>query len=85
MQTCGKLRVLTYNVWFDPQDYATRAALLLNIIRELDPDVVALQEVTERFLQVLRNDAMVGTECTPAGDHLCPVCPPTRTEGRDWY
>lgn len=47
------LRVCTFNVWFDPFESERRCNAVLEILSELDADVIALQEVTPRFLSNL--------------------------------
>lgn len=47
------LRVITYNVWFDPYECARRCGAVLDILRNEGPDVISLQEVTPYFLQRL--------------------------------
>jgi tyrosyl-DNA phosphodiesterase 2 len=47
------LRVCTYNVWFDAFESARRCAAVLAILAAEAPDVIALQEVTPRFLSAL--------------------------------
>jgi tyrosyl-DNA phosphodiesterase 2 len=47
------LRVCTFNVWFDPYESARRCAAVLSILAETSADVIALQEVTPRFLSAL--------------------------------
>lgn len=49
------LSFLSLNIWFDSQDWPARFQLMLNEIRELNPDFIGLQEVIER--QDLDNQA----------------------------
>jgi endonuclease/exonuclease/phosphatase family metal-dependent hydrolase len=42
------LSVLTYNIWFDNQNWPARFAHMLGEIRDLDPDIIGLQEVIQR-------------------------------------
>ncbi|TVQ15380.1 MAG: choice-of-anchor D domain-containing protein [Bacteroidetes bacterium] len=42
------LSVLTYNIWFDNQNWPARFAHMLSEIRDLDPDIIGLQEVIQR-------------------------------------
>jgi endonuclease/exonuclease/phosphatase family metal-dependent hydrolase len=42
------LSVLTLNIWFDQGDWSARLALILDGIREFDPDIIGLQEVIQR-------------------------------------
>jgi endonuclease/exonuclease/phosphatase family metal-dependent hydrolase len=53
------LTVLTYNVWFAPDDFERRAALLFEQIAESRADVVALQEVTDAFLHFLKGSRLL--------------------------
>jgi endonuclease/exonuclease/phosphatase family metal-dependent hydrolase len=47
------LRVVTFNVWYDRYECERRCGAVLDILREQQPDVLALQEVTPYFLQRL--------------------------------
>jgi tyrosyl-DNA phosphodiesterase 2 len=47
------LRVLTFNVWFDPYAWEQRCHAVLQILADEAADVIALQEVTPLFLQRL--------------------------------
>jgi endonuclease/exonuclease/phosphatase family metal-dependent hydrolase len=51
--TLERLRVVTYNVWFDPFEAQRRCAALLEILAGQDADVIALEEVTQPFLDNL--------------------------------
>ena len=42
------LSLLTLNIWFDNEQWPTRFQLILEQIRELDPDIIGLQEVIQR-------------------------------------
>ena len=48
-----RLRLLTWNIWFGPRKDRARMAAVLAEIARLDPDVVALQEVTPALLTFL--------------------------------
>ena len=48
------LTFLTYNVWFEDVHQRTRTAALASLIAALQPDVVALQEVTPTLLSLLQ-------------------------------
>ena len=50
------LSFLSLNIWFDSEDWPARFELMLKEIRELDPDIIGLQEVIQR--QDLDNQAM---------------------------
>ncbi len=43
--------VITYNVCFDDSFWLERCHALLNIVQDLEPEVIAFQEVTPRFLR----------------------------------
>lgn len=47
------LRVLTFNVWFDAFEHAVRRDAVLAILERESPDVIALEEVTQPFLDAL--------------------------------
>jgi endonuclease/exonuclease/phosphatase family metal-dependent hydrolase len=47
--------VLTYNIWHDQRDWPARKAMMLAEIRELNPDIIGLQEVLQR--ETLPNQA----------------------------
>jgi endonuclease/exonuclease/phosphatase family metal-dependent hydrolase len=40
--------IMTYNLWFDSQNWPARFNYMLGEIRETDPDVICLQEVIQR-------------------------------------
>lgn len=56
------LRVATYNVWFDAYENALRCAALLAILEHERPDVIALQEVTQPFLDAVLESPWVRDE-----------------------
>lgn len=47
------LRVATFNVWFDAFESELRRRAVLSILEREDPDVIALEEVTQAFLDAL--------------------------------
>jgi poly(A) polymerase len=47
------IRLLTYNVLDDERSVPERGPALLKIIKDLDPDIVALQELTPAFVTLL--------------------------------
>lgn len=47
------LRVATFNVWFDSYESERRREAVLEILEREDPDVIALEEVTQPFLDAL--------------------------------
>ncbi len=44
----GEVRVLTLNLWHDKGDWPKRRALIVEEVRRLKPDLIALQEVLQR-------------------------------------
>ena len=50
------LSFLSLNIWFDNEDWPARFELILDQIREVDPDIIGLQEVIQR--EDLDNQAM---------------------------
>ena len=57
-----RLVLVTYNVWFGEFQWRERFAALLGVVRDCDPDLIALQEVTPRHLQYLLEDSWVRRE-----------------------
>ena len=53
----GELRVATFNIWHDKEDWAARLPLLVEALRSADADVIALQEVLEDAAKSLPNQA----------------------------
>jgi endonuclease/exonuclease/phosphatase family metal-dependent hydrolase len=51
-----RLRVLTYNVLADPVEVEARIPRLLDVMREQNPDLLALQEVAPWFVELLERD-----------------------------
>lgn len=49
----GTIRVVTYNVWFSDVRANERMSAIAEILHKCDPDVIALQELTEPFLEML--------------------------------
>lgn len=41
-------KLMTYNIWFDSQNWPARLNYMLSEIREINPDVICLQEVIQR-------------------------------------
>jgi len=50
--TNNQLRVLTWNVWFQPVKLRERIKAIGKIIREKDPHIIFLQEVTPEIMEV---------------------------------
>lgn len=48
-----QLRVATFNVWFDAYESELRRRAVLQILEDEQPDVIALEEVTQPFLSGL--------------------------------
>jgi endonuclease/exonuclease/phosphatase family metal-dependent hydrolase len=53
----GDLKLVTFNIWHNMGDWATRQPLLIEAIRSADADVIALQEVLEDAAVGLPNQA----------------------------
>ncbi len=53
------LSVLTWNVWFGLEKPVKRWTRLLSDVASLRPDLIAFQEVTEPFLEMLRKESWV--------------------------
>lgn len=51
------LRLATFNIWHDREDWAARLPLIVRTLRAADADVIALQEVLEDAGTGLRNQA----------------------------
>jgi endonuclease/exonuclease/phosphatase family metal-dependent hydrolase len=54
-----KLRVATFNVWFDSFENALRRRAVLSILEREKPDVIALEEVTQPFLDALLEEPWI--------------------------
>lgn len=54
-----KLQILTYNVWFEPHFFEERCTEIAKIIETTSADIVNLQEVTPRFLQILEEHTYI--------------------------
>lgn len=52
-----RLRVATFNIWHDREDWAARLPLVVEALRGADADVIALQEVLEDAAKSLPNQA----------------------------
>ena len=50
----AQIRMLTYNIWRSPEKMRERIEALGQIVQELEPDIVAFQEVTLENLDVLQ-------------------------------
>jgi exonuclease III len=53
MMAFNKFKVLSYNIWFDETLCLERTISLVNIIGELQPDVICLQEVRPDIHEIL--------------------------------
>jgi len=54
-----KLKVLTWNLWFDESQYDERVKHQFAIMKQLDADIVSLQEVLPLYLQKLSTEEWV--------------------------
>ena len=52
-------RIVTWNVWFKNIHQHARASELLRIVEENDPHILALQEITPVFLEILLSNAFI--------------------------
>ena len=52
----AELRLVTFNIWHD-RDWATRRPLLIQALRSVDADIIALQEVLQDAAKGLPNQA----------------------------
>ena len=53
------LRVITWNVWFDPFFFDERFEALIAIVLGKSPDVACFQEVTPRFAAAVRTSSII--------------------------
>ena len=58
----SRLSLLTWNVWFEPMQLAARGRESLRIAELMRPDIICLQEVTEAFLEPLRESSWIHSE-----------------------
>jgi poly(A) polymerase len=68
-----RLRVATYNVWFDPFEFKRRCAAVLSILASEDADVIALEEVTQPFLETVMSTPWVRDQYLMSRDHVDPT------------
>jgi endonuclease/exonuclease/phosphatase family metal-dependent hydrolase len=68
-----RLRVATYNVWFDAFEFSRRCAAVLRILEEQAADIIALEEVTQPFLDVLLRTPWVQQHYRLSRDHVDPT------------
>lgn len=54
------LRVISYNIWFDPFCMEQRFHAAVEIMLRAEPDVICLQEVTPRVAAALRASSVLG-------------------------
>ena len=52
-----RLEIVSYNVWFDEQYFDERAKLVFDLIKGCD--IICLQEVTRKFMKLLRTESWV--------------------------
>ena len=53
LSSIQSIKCVSYNVWFVDRFFDERREALCNILRDERPDVICLQEITERFLQYI--------------------------------
>lgn len=68
-----RLRVATYNVWFDPFESKRRCEAVLSILASENADVIALEEVTQPFLEVVLKTPWVREQFWVSCDHVDPT------------
>ncbi|KAJ3054231.1 hypothetical protein HK097_002347 [Rhizophlyctis rosea] len=54
----SSIKILTYNIWFDNLYLPHRWLAILSLIAKHQPEVVCIQEATEGFINLLKNDAV---------------------------
>jgi len=64
----AELKILTWNVLAQRETATARLPVLLRLMQETAPDVIALQEVTPWFLEALRATAWARTYSMPMAD-----------------
>ena len=71
------IRVATFNIWHDAGNWAARLPLLVQALREVDADVIALQEVLEDANKGLPNQAdTIARELGGYSAHVVAADPP---------
>ena len=50
---------MTYNVWFEDHFKEQRYHVILKMIKESQPDIVCLQEVTKPFMNILLDQSFI--------------------------
>ncbi|KAM3136940.1 hypothetical protein pb186bvf_011025 [Paramecium bursaria] len=58
-QKMDQISILTYNVWFEDQNFDLRTVEILKIIEQKQATYVCLQEVTQRFMQHANNNQYI--------------------------
>jgi poly(A) polymerase len=69
----AQLRVLTYNVWFDAYEGSRRCDAILQILERERADVMVLEEVTQPFLDALRDSAWVRAQYALSQHYVDPT------------
>jgi len=54
-----RITLLTWNVWFEDVEKVKRTEFILSECARLQPDIIAFQEVTLPFIQILRGQSWV--------------------------
>jgi endonuclease/exonuclease/phosphatase family metal-dependent hydrolase len=58
------MKILSYNIWNNDRDFTPRLELLAKTIREIDPDIIALQEVRNyRVVQYIQSETRLEHYC----------------------
>jgi len=71
-----ELILVTYNVWFEDHHLEERFKALCNILIETNADIICLQEVTPKFLKLLRKEEWIKkySILDPVGEDPYGVC-----------
>lgn len=67
-----RLRVVTWNVWFDDFFMKERFCSIVEIILRRSPDVVCLQEVVPLFADTLKKSVIIGSLYDISANHVKP-------------
>ncbi|KDO26517.1 hypothetical protein SPRG_07919, partial [Saprolegnia parasitica CBS 223.65] len=67
-----RLRLVTWNMWFDPRAQEQRFDALIVDVLALNPDVVCLQEVTPQVLSAIEASALLQATYEHSPEPVCP-------------
>lgn len=57
MGSKAAIKIVTFNIWHDAGDWATRRTLIADVLRKADPDIIAFQEILQDSGKNLPNQA----------------------------